>query len=259
MTVESSIQPEQKRISRFHANQLMHLDRTRIPQHIAIIPDGNRRWAKKRHASHEMGHREGADILMEVIKACQELGIKNLTVYSFSTENWSRPQEEIEALMLIYAHYLIENCEEMVQRGIKLETIGHLDLLPPFLKQTIQETKFATRNCQSIRLILALNYGSRNEMCRAFKNILEDVERQQLSKEDITEEVLASYLDTSEWGDPDLLIRTSGEFRISNFLLWQVCYSEIYITPVLWPDFKPQNLLDAILDYQNRDRRWGGD
>ncbi len=132
-------------------------------------------------------------------------------------------------------------------------------MLPLFLRQTIQETKHATRNCQSIRLILALNYGSRDEMCRAFKSMLEDFERKQLSKDDVTEDVLAGYLDSHEWGDPDLLIRTSGEFRISNFLLWQVCYSEIYIASVLWPDFRPQNLLDAILDYQNRERRWGGD
>lgn len=260
MTIDTAVMPvQQKIISRFHPTQLTHLDRSRIPNHIAIIPDGNRRWAKKRLSSPEKGHREGADTLMEIIKASQELGIRALTVYSFSTENWSRPQDEIDALMVIYATYLIDNCEDMVQSGIKLETIGNLEKLPLFLRQIIKETKYATQNCQSISLILALNYGSRDEMCRAIKSMLADFEQKQLTKDDVTEEVLASYLDTHAWGDPDLLIRTSGEFRVSNFLLWQVCYSEIHISPVLWPDFKPQNLLDAIIDYQNRERRWGGD
>lgn len=259
MTADTSVMPIPKKTSRFQANQLLHLDYTRIPKHIAIIPDGNRRWAKKRFSGHAAGHREGADILMEIIKSCQELGVKYLTVYSFSTENWSRPDEEIEVLMAIYANYLINNCDEMVASGIKLETIGNEEKLPLFLRQIIQETKNATKNCQNIHLILALNYGSRDEICRAFKSMLNDYDHKQLSKEDISEEVLSSYLDTNEWKDPDLLIRTSGEFRISNFLLWQVCYSEIYVAPVLWPDFKPQHLLDAVLDYQSRERRWGGD
>lgn len=259
MTIDIPVMPAQKKSSKFHPSQLVQIDRTRIPKHIAIIPDGNRRWAKKRMASPESGHREGADNLMEIIQAAQELGVKALTVYSFSTENWSRPQDEIEALMAIYASYLIENRETMAQTGIKLETIGNLSKLPLFLTDIIQETKKATSHCRDINLILALNYGSRDEMCRAFKTMLEDYEHKQLSKEDISEEVLASYLDTHEWGDPDLLIRTSGEFRVSNFLLWQVCYSEIHISPVFWPEFAPKHLLDAIIDFQGRERRWGGD
>ncbi len=239
-------------------DQLRDLNRSRIPKHIAIIPDGNRRWAKKKQSDSDVGHREGADTLMDIIKAAQELGIESLTVYSFSTENWARPQEEIEALMVIYATYLIDNCQEMVQTGIKLETIGDLSKLPPFLNQIIEETKLATQHCQSINLILALNYGSRDEMCRAFKLMWEDCKQKQLSCKDINETVLNSYLDTSTWADPELLIRTSGEYRLSNFLLWQLCYAEMYITPVLWPDFTPQHLLEAIIDYQRRDRRWGG-
>lgn len=259
MTVNSVFMPLQKDGSHFLPCQLARLDLTRIPRHIAIIPDGNRRWAKKRLSSAESGHREGADTLMEIIKASQELGVKALTVYSFSTENWNRPPEEVEALMAIYASYLLDNCEEMVQRGIKLETIGDISKLPPFLKEIIQETKIATQSSHSISLILALNYGARDEMCRAFKALLEDYDKKQLSKEAITEKILASYLDTHQWGDPDLLIRTSGEFRISNFLLWQLCYSELYISSVLWPDFTPQHLLEALIDYQSRERRWGGD
>jgi len=250
--------PSQNKTRIFKAHQLAGLNPMRIPQHIAIIPDGNRRWAKKRLSDSERGHREGADTLMEIIKAAQELGIKSLTVYSFSTENWSRSEEEVDALMAIYAGYLTHNCEEMVQTGIKLETIGNSTKLPVFLNEIIQETKIATRYCQSINLILALNYGSRDEMCRAFKDMLQEFQYKQLTQEDVTEEVFASYLDTYEWGDPELLIRTSGEFRISNFLLWQLCYAEMYISPVLWPDFTPQHLLEAVIDYQSRDRRWGG-
>ncbi|MFI5344534.1 MAG: polyprenyl diphosphate synthase, partial [Chlamydiales bacterium] len=239
MISDAALMPMQIKADCFHPNQLVRLDRSRIPRHIAIIPDGNRRWAKKRLSSSEMGHREGADTLMDIIRGAREIGIKFLTVYSFSTENWSRPQEEIDALMTLYASYLLENREEMMQNGIKLETIGDLDKLPLFLREIIQEVKMATQQCHHITLILALNYGSRDEMCRVFKAMLEDYERKQLTKDEINEDILASYLDTHEWGDPDLLIRTSGEFRVSNFLLWQVCYAEIFISPVLWPDFTP--------------------
>jgi len=255
---ETALLAPKNSIGIFQDTQLARLNLTRIPQHIALIPDGNRRWAKKRQSNPESGHREGADTLMDIIKACQEIGIKSLTVYSFSTENWSRSQEEIEALMAIYATYLLNNCEEMARTGIKLETIGDVSRLPPFLNQIIQETKIATQHCQSVNLILALNYGARDEMCRAFKLMLEDFSHNQLSLNDIDENIISSYLDTSDWGDPELLIRTSGEYRISNFLLWQLCYAEMYITPVLWPDFTPQHLLEAVIDYQSRERRWGG-
>lgn len=258
MSVDVAIIPFQEKIGRFHPSQLALLDRSRLPRHIAIIPDGNRRWAKKRLSSIQAGHREGADTLMETVKAAQELGVEKITFYSFSTENWNRSQEEVLALMALIATYLIEQCEEMVQCGIKLETIGDLSTLPDFLLESIQETKCATKDCDKIRLILALNYGSRNEICRAFKAIVEDYDRKHIDKEDINETMIARYLDTSPWGDPDLLIRTSGELRVSNFLLWQISYSEIHIAPVLWPDFTPQHLMEAILDFQRRQRRWGG-
>jgi undecaprenyl diphosphate synthase len=258
MSVDIAILPFQEKSSRFHPSQLALLDRSRIPRHIAIIPDGNRRWAKKRLSSIHEGHREGADTLMEIVKAAQELDIKGITFYSFSTENWNRPPEEVMALMALFTTYLTEQREEMVQSGIKLETIGDLTPLPACLRETIHATKVATQDCNKISLILALNYGSRNEICRAFRAILDDYDQRYLSKEEINEATISRYLDTYPWGDPDLLIRTSGELRVSNFLLWQISYSEIHVAPVLWPDFTPQHLIEAILDFQGRQRRWGG-
>lgn len=258
MSVDVAIIPFSEKESRFHPSQLVRLDRSRMPKHIAIIPDGNRRWAKKRLSSVDDGHREGADTLMEIVKAAKELEIEEITFYSFSTENWNRPQEEVFALMALFANYLNEQREEMVQSGIKLETIGDLSALPSFLFEVIEETKLATQDCDKIHLILALNYGSRNEICRAFQNMLKDYDHQSLSKEDINEETISRYLDTHKWRDPDLLIRTSGELRVSNFLLWQISYAEIHIAPVLWPDFTPQHLIEAIIDFQGRQRRWGG-
>lgn len=258
MSVDIAMMPCQGTTSRFHPSQLARLDRSRIPHHIAIIPDGNRRWARKRLSSIQEGHREGADTLMEIVKAAKELHIKGLTFYSFSTENWNRSAEEVMALMALMAGYLTEQCEEMVQSGIKLETIGELNALPLFLREVIQETKLATQECDQISLILALNYGSRDELCRAFRAMLEDYDRHALSKEEVNEATISRYLDTHAWGDPDLLIRTSGELRVSNFLLWQISYAEIHVAPVLWPDFTPQHLIEAIVDFQGRQRRWGG-
>lgn len=244
--------------NRFHPSELTRLDPARIPKHIAIIPDGNRRWAKKRLSTVNEGHREGADTLMETVKAAKELGVEKITFYSFSTENWNRPQEEVLALMALFACYLTEQREEMIQSEIRVETIGDLSALPTFLREVIHETKIATKHCDKVDLILALNYGSRNEMCRAFQAMLEDYDRRLLTKDDINEETISQYLDTNKWKDPDLLIRTSGELRVSNFLLWQISYTEIHVAPVLWPDFTPHHLIDAIVDFQSRDRRWGG-
>jgi undecaprenyl diphosphate synthase len=258
MSVDIAIIPFSEKTSRFHPSELARLNPSRMPKHIAIIPDGNRRWAKKRLSSIQEGHREGADTLMEMVKAAKELGIEGITFYSFSTENWNRPPEEIWALMALFTTYLNEQCEEMVQSGIKLETIGDLSALPSYLIEAIQKTKFATRECNKINLILALNYGSRNEICRAFRAMIEDYDHQSLKKEDINEATISRYLDTHPWGDPDLLIRTSGELRVSNFLLWQISYSEIHVAPVLWPDFTPHHLIEAIVDFQGRQRRWGG-
>lgn len=258
MSVDVAITPFQEKSSRFHPSQLARLDKSRIPKHIAIIPDGNRRWAKKRLSSIQEGHREGADTLLNIVKSAKELGIQRITFYSFSTENWKRPPQEVMALMTLISTYLTEQCEDMVESGIKLETIGDLSALPPFLQETIHDTKTATEDCEEISLILALNYGSRDEICRAVRMMLEDYDRQCLKKEEINEKTISRYLDTHKWGDPELLIRTSGELRISNFLLWQISYSEIHVAPVLWPDFTPQHLIEAVVDYQGRQRRWGG-
>lgn len=258
MSADFAILPFDEKSSRFHPSQLARLDRARIPKHIAIIPDGNRRWAKKRLSSIQEGHREGADTLMEIVKAAKELEIQEITFYSFSTENWNRAEDEVFALMVLMATYLIEQREEMVQSGIKLETIGNLTALPPFLMQAIQGTKEATKECSKITLILALNYGSRDEICRAFKSMLEDYDLHLLKKEEVNEKTISRYLDTHKWNDPELLIRTSGELRVSNFLLWQISYAEIHAAPVLWPDFTPQHLIEAIVDFQGRQRRWGG-
>ncbi len=250
--------PIQEKMSRFHPALLARLNKNRIPHHIAIIPDGNRRWAKKRLTSAQEGHREGADILLDTVKAAIDLGIKVITFYSFSTENWNRPSDEVAALMSLFTSYLLNQREEMIQNGIKLETIGDLAGLPSILNKVLEDSKSATINCDKIRLVLALNYGSRDEMCRAFKAMLDDCENDKLQKDEIDEQTISSYLDTKDWQDPELLIRTSGELRISNFLLWQISYAEIYTAPVLWPDFSSDHLLEALLDYQDRDRRWGG-
>lgn len=240
-------------MGRFHPTQLACLDASRIPQHVAIIPDGNRRWAKKRLASAQVGHREGADTLMETVRAAKDLGIKVITFFAFSTENWMRSQEEVTALMALFASYLLEQREEMIQTGTKLETIGDASRLPSFLNDVIYDSKEATHHCDKIRLVLALNYGARDEMCRAIKAMIND----HIDAEDINDQMVSRYLDTCQWQDPDLLVRTSGELRISNFLLWQLSYTEIHVAPVLWPDFTPEHLLAAVLDYQGRDRRWG--
>lgn len=257
MTNAASItQPIHKKY--YTPSQYAQINFSRLPKHIAIIPDGNRRWAKKKLTDIIDGHKEGADILMETVKAAQELGLKTITFYSFSTENWNRSQEEITGLMFLFHLYLSEQCDEMIRCGIRLETIGHIAALPPFLQDTLHKTRKATEHCNKIALVLAMNYGSRDEICRAICNMFSDYEENKLDKEEITEKTVSRYLDTHKWDDPELLIRTSGELRISNFLLWQISYSEIHISPVLWPDFTPDHLFAAILDYQSRERRWGG-
>ena len=246
-----------EKLSYFLPGELEKINPSHMPHHIAIIPDGNRRWAKKNFSETHKGHHEGANTLMDIVKAAQELKIKMITFYAFSTENWSRPQEEVIGLMMIFSNYLLEQKDEMIRFGIKLETIGDLTRLSPLLNKIIEDTKAATNHCNSMQLILAFNYGSRDELARACKSMFQDYSNKQLSIDDINEETISRYLDTRQWQDPDLLIRTSGEVRVSNFLLWQISYAEIYISPVLWPEFSPSNLLDAVIDYQTRNRRGG--
>lgn len=242
----------------FDQTESQKIDVQRLPKHIAIIPDGNRRWAKKQQSSVKTGHREGADNLMDIIKAGREIGVKTMTFYLFSTENWNRSKEEVDALMWLLPTYLVEQKQTMIDNGIRLHTIGDLSRLPPDVLKVVNETKEATANGNEINFVMALNYGSRDEITRAVRQIALDVSQSKLQISQIDEALIASYLDTCLWPDPDLLIRTSAEFRVSNFLLWQISYSEVHIEDVLWPEFTPRHLLQAIIDFQGRDRRLGG-
>ncbi|MBA3602667.1 MAG: di-trans,poly-cis-decaprenylcistransferase [Parachlamydiaceae bacterium] len=241
----------------FEQHELASLNNDKLPKHVAFIPDGNRRWALEHRVHKEEGHRQGGNNLIDIVKAAKELDIKVITFYLFSTENWARPQEEINALMWLLHSFLIEQRPIMLDYGIKLHTIGVLDRLAEYVQTTIQHTKDATDHCQGIDMVLALNYGSRDEICRAIRTIAGQIARKEISEESISEDLIASHLDTAAWPDPDLLIRTSGEMRLSNYLLWQLSYSEIYVTNILWPSFRPKHLLEALLNYQTRQRRLG--
>lgn len=234
------------------------IDQFCIPHHIAIIPDGNRRWAKQQLTSQAMGHSTGADTIIEIVKAAKELGIKVITFYLFSTENWKRPQEEVAFLMVLYRTFLDDHKDEMVEGNIRLHTIGDLSAFPIETLRSVEKTRQMTADCTGIDLVVGLNYGSRDEIRRAMQKIIEACYNKKISKEDVTESLISEYLDTAPWGDPDLFIRTGGEKRLSNFLLWQLSYSEVYISDVLWPDFNAQELLKAIADFQKRERRLGG-
>lgn len=246
-------------MKQFTQQQLSELDKDFIPRHIAIAPDGNRRWAKNKNENDVVkGHQAGVERVMDVVKAASEIGVKALTFYSFSTENRNRSPLEVEALMLILEDYLINQCPRMVAEGVRLHTIGEISGLPLFLQNRLKDTISATSHCCKIDLVLALNYGSRDEIKRAVGRILDDYCQQRLKREDLTEKLISQYLDTSQWPDPDLFIRTSGEQRISNFLLWQLSYTELYMPDVLWPDFTPNHLLEAVKHFQSRQRRYGG-
>ena len=241
-----------------YCDLIAKLDPAKVPRHVAIIMDGNRRWARKSSLPALAGHWEGAEILIDLVRFAALAGVKVLTVYAFSTENWARSQEEIDALMHLYEVYLTSKRQFMVEEGVRLGAIGDLSRLPDGVKQAFQETAEATRECQKIHLVLAINYGSRDEILRAVKKILRDRDQGKIAPEELTEGAFAGYLDTHSWGDPELLIRTSGELRVSNFLLWQISYAELYVTDVLWPEFTAKEFTDALLSYQERQRRQGG-
>lgn len=242
----------------FTLQDLKSLDRSRIPNHIAIVPDGNRRWAKKNLLAITLGHETGAKNIIDVVRSAKELGIKYITFYAFSTENWNRDSFEVNALMRLYEKFIKEQRQEMIDGSIRFHTIGDLSKLPESLQKEIETAKEATAHCNAVNLIAAFNYGSRDEITRAVKNILDKVDAGQIKKESVDEKYIAQQLDTAAWPDPELVIRTSGERRLSNYLLWQICYSEMYISDILWPDFKPCHLLEAVRYYQTRDRRLGG-
>ena len=233
------------------------IEKTRLPQHIAIIMDGNGRWARVNSVSRINGHRKGAESVRDIVKTCREIGIRYLTLYAFSVENWLRPTTEIRALMGLLEKFLRSELREMQDSGIRLMAIGDIETLPEKVKKLLQKTIENTSNNNGMVLNLALSYGGRDEIVGAVKEILKDSKSGKITPVDITKEVFSGYLYTSGIPDPDLLIRTSGEYRISNFLIWQMAYSEFYFTEVLWPDFRRENLIEAIVDYQERERRFG--
>ena len=228
-----------------------------IPRHIAIIMDGNGRWAKERGLPRIAGHREGINSVREITKICGEIGVKYLTLYTFSTENWSRPKTEVKALMTLLLSTIKKEIKELHKNDVKFSTIGDISILPKGTVKGIKEGEKLTFDNSGLNLILALNYGSRQEIISAVNNIVLDIKKGSLDSNSIDEKIFSSYLDTNNCPDPDLLIRTSGELRISNFLLWQSAYTEMYLTNTYWPSFRENELFAAIFDFQNRERRFG--
>ena len=246
----------------FKKKKKAQLDKNRIlnaplPQHIAIILDGNGRWAKKRGLPRTAGHQEGAMNVREITKICANIGVKALTVYAFSTENWKRPEEEVKFLMKLPIKFFNMGIE-LIENDIRLKVIGNVEDLPKDLQKKVLEITEMTQNNKKMTLTIALNYGSRDEIKQAVQQIATDVLDHQLKVEEISEDLIDRYLMTYDLPPLDLMIRTSGELRISNYLLWQLAYAELYFTSIAWPDFKEQQLYEALFDYQSRQRRFGG-
>lgn len=234
-----------------------HINIDKIPQTVAIIMDGNGRWATLRGLDRCEGHIAGAKAVREVVEASREIGIKHLVLYAFSIENWKRPKEEVDALMALLVKSLHNELSLMMNNDIRLRVIGDLSIMDPHTRGELELTLEKTKKNKSMDLVLALSYGSKWELTQATKMIVEEVQRGELKVEDISEDTVAKHLQTSFMPDPDLLIRTSGEARISNFLLWQLAYTEFFFTPVLWPDFTKDLFFTAIVDFQQRERRFG--
>jgi undecaprenyl diphosphate synthase len=228
-----------------------------LPRHIAVIMDGNGRWAKKRSLNRIKGHREGAESVRDIVRACREIGIDVLTLYAFSTENWKRPKTEVSALMKLLKDFLRAELPEMMDNDIRLNPIGDIKRFPKNVLEVLKEVTTKTGQNRAMTLNLALSYGARDEIVKATQRIASEVKAGYLEPEEITESLFANYLYTGGMPDPDLLIRTSGEMRISNFLLWQIAYTEIYITNTLWPDFRRKELIEILGDYAKRERRFG--
>ncbi len=229
----------------------------KLPRHIAIIMDGNGRWARKHGKDRIAGHQQGVDVVRTITEVSAKLGIKYLTLYAFSTENWNRPRFEVEALMDLFVETIKMELKTLNKNNIRLNAIGDLESLPKENFLRLKETLDATSSNDRMTLTLALSYSSRWEILNAVKKIISDIDNQQLKAENITETVFSSYLTTAGMTDPELLIRTSGEMRISNFMIWQIAYTELYFSPKLWPDFTEEDLYEAIVNYQNRERRFG--
>lgn len=229
-----------------------------LPTHVAIIMDGNGRWAKQRHLPRVEGHRVGAESVRAIVRAAGELGIKYLTLYAFSVENWSRPQDEVDTLMKYLARYLKNEIGELNRNNVRLEAIGQIYRLPEFVQDQLRKTQAALAKNNGLTLILALSYGGRTEIVEAMRDIARKVKAGLIEPEEINELAVAQHLYTHAYPDPDLLIRTSGELRVSNFLLWQISYAEFVVTPTCWPDFRKPQLFEALEEYTRRHRRFGG-
>ncbi len=231
---------------------------TNIPHHVAIIMDGNGRWASAKGLPRILGHREGMNNVTKTVRAANKYGVKILTLYAFSTENWKRPKDEVDFIMRLPKEFLHVYLPEMIENNVQIRTIGEFHALPDHTKEAVQYAVDQTKDNDGLILNLALNYGSRYEILCAMKRIMKDVESHALSIDDIDEQLISSYLYTNDTSDPDLLIRTSGEKRVSNFLLWQIAYSEFWFTDVLWPDFDEEVFIQALEEYEQRKRRYGG-
>lgn len=236
---------------------MVEIDRTRLPEHVAVIMDGNGRWAEQRGLSRLHGHRIGKDSVRAVVETSRRLGLRYLSLYAFSTENWQRPPREVDGLMSLLRRYLASELGKMMKNNIRLVAVGSLRRLPPAVRDALRTTIEATRRNTGMTVILAVSYGGREEIAKAARRIAMQVRRGQLSPERITADTVAKHLGTAGIPDPDLLIRTSGEMRLSNFFLWQLAYTEIYVTDTLWPDFREREFLQAIAFFQNRERRFG--
>jgi len=236
---------------------MVEIDRSRLPRHVAIIMDGNGRWAEQRGLSRIYGHRVGKDSVRAVVEQSRELGIQYLSLFAFSTENWNRPPREVDGLMTLLRKYLASELGKMMRHGIRLLAVGSLRRLPPAVREALRASIAATRHNTGMTVILAVSYGGREDIVQAARAIARRVKRGELSPEQVTEHTVAEHLATRGVPDPDLLIRTSGEQRISNFFLWQLAYTEIFVTDTLWPDFREREYVEALAYFQQRQRRFG--
>jgi undecaprenyl diphosphate synthase len=233
------------------------INKNNIPQHVAIIMDGNGRWAKQHGEDRIFGHHEGVNSVREIVEACGEIGVKYLTLYAFSTENWNRPKEEVDALMELLVSTISLEAPNLHQKGVRLQVIGDVESLPASCQTELQQSIELTAKNEKVTLILALSYSSKWEITDAVKKIARKIEKGEIKINDIHSRLIDEHLNTKNYPDPELMIRTSGENRISNFLLWQLAYAEFYFTDILWPDFRKEEFYKAILSYQNRERRFG--
>lgn len=233
------------------------INTSKVPKHVAIIMDGNGRWAERHGKARVLGHEHGVEAVRSVVEGAGEIGVKHLTLYAFSTENWDRPKAEVDALMGLLVHAIEAETDALMKNNVRLTTIGNTDALPNHVRENLQNCIDRLKNNSGLNLILALSYSGQWDILNAVKQITKDALDQKIDIESMNNEIFYSYLSTAEVPQPELLIRTSGEYRISNFLLWQIAYAELYFSTKLWPDYRKQDLFEAVVDYQNRERRFG--